>query len=560
LGETQAFTEATIIHELIHVRQFYAVLMAYKANASPDKGNWEDFLKPFTRRARVEGPEELEAEITVLPLLASLKRQNLQETFRNLFISYLKTSSYIPLAGETVPINAAKARPQILDAYTKADAATQKLMGEAVWWALIKVDPASEIWLRFLREWSPLAMKAYSDKTFKLHYDSFLKLKGLKYTDIVGEESKTVPVQRFANDRREIRPVPPIVYEVLGASGRPLDTLTRAYMESLFEQDFSSVQMHIDSRAAKSAAAVNALAYTVGRDIVFGQGQYAPGTRTGQKLLAHELTHVMQQGGERTGLRSNLILSDPNDVYEREANTLASNSIALEGRTLSTHSVEHLSSFDYLLRQETESNLFSGGLSKPRLSFYQKRPLDRDQENFFRGLAESKARAIRAIKLSGSESTCPAFSPDYGAIPYDTGADIIKAITATYRCTGKPVKEVHIFSHSAARGVFGSKPTVAEETGLYREGPSSEDRSKGGRSVGDIPKAALAEDIVFVMHGCNTAFGDNSFAEALLKDILSTSPRARVYGRYEGGDPTKSKAWKEFSASYPEGRYLKGKP
>ena len=78
-------------------------------------------------------------------------------------------------------------------------------------------------------------------------------------------------------------------------AGEPLHRATRAMMEPRFGSDLSQVRVHADARAAESARSVNALAYTVGRDIVFGAGQYAPQTSTGQKLLAHELTHFMQQ-------------------------------------------------------------------------------------------------------------------------------------------------------------------------------------------------------------------------------------------------------------------------
>jgi Domain of unknown function (DUF4157) len=78
-------------------------------------------------------------------------------------------------------------------------------------------------------------------------------------------------------------------------AGEPLNHETRALMEPRFGADLSRVRVHTDSRAAQSARSVNALAYTIGRDIVFGAGQYAPQTSTGQKLLAHELTHFIQQ-------------------------------------------------------------------------------------------------------------------------------------------------------------------------------------------------------------------------------------------------------------------------
>jgi hypothetical protein len=66
-------------------------------------------------------------------------------------------------------------------------------------------------------------------------------------------------------------------------------------MEPRFRHDFSSVRVHSDEKAAESARALHALAYTAGRDLVFGQGQFSPGTLTGRQLLAHELTHVVQQ-------------------------------------------------------------------------------------------------------------------------------------------------------------------------------------------------------------------------------------------------------------------------
>jgi hypothetical protein len=90
---------------------------------------------------------------------------------------------------------------------------------------------------------------------------------------------------------------PPIVHEVLRSPGRPLDDATRGFMESRFNHDFSGVRVHTDARAAESARAVNALAYTVGNHVAFDVGQFAPTTSAGRGLLAHELTHVVQQGG-----------------------------------------------------------------------------------------------------------------------------------------------------------------------------------------------------------------------------------------------------------------------
>jgi outer membrane protein OmpA-like peptidoglycan-associated protein len=90
---------------------------------------------------------------------------------------------------------------------------------------------------------------------------------------------------------------PPIVNQVLQSPGRPLDTATRSFMEPRFGHDFSQVRIHADAKAAESARAVNAQAYTVGHNVVFGHGQYSPGNSTGRSLLAHELVHVGQQNG-----------------------------------------------------------------------------------------------------------------------------------------------------------------------------------------------------------------------------------------------------------------------
>jgi hypothetical protein len=155
-------------------------------------------------------------------------------------------------------------------------------------------------------------------------------------------------LQRAAVNSSPVNKVPLIVHEVLRSPGQPLDAATRAFMEPRFGHDFSSVptrahgsvptparltigaphdefeqeaemmaqqvtsqsatstgtgydlssvRIHTDDKAAESARAVNALAYAFGHDIVFGAGQFAPGTNEGRRLIAHELTHVVQQSG-----------------------------------------------------------------------------------------------------------------------------------------------------------------------------------------------------------------------------------------------------------------------
>ncbi|TQN42896.1 uncharacterized protein DUF4157 [Blastococcus colisei] len=95
---------------------------------------------------------------------------------------------------------------------------------------------------------------------------------------------------------------PVVVRETLRSPGRPLDSGIREYLEPRFGQDFSRVRVHADSRAAESARAVRAAAYTVGDHIVFAEGRYRPGEGHGVRVLAHELAHVAQSGpAPRTG-------------------------------------------------------------------------------------------------------------------------------------------------------------------------------------------------------------------------------------------------------------------
>lgn len=88
---------------------------------------------------------------------------------------------------------------------------------------------------------------------------------------------------------------PAEVHQAIQSGGQTMDNSTRSFMENRFGYDFSGVKIHTGSVASKSASAINALAYTSGNHVVFNQGQYAPETDSGKKLLAHELTHVVQQ-------------------------------------------------------------------------------------------------------------------------------------------------------------------------------------------------------------------------------------------------------------------------
>jgi hypothetical protein len=119
-----------------------------------------------------------------------------------------------------------------------------------------------------------------------------------------GQQEKSQPrIDRNASEPAISDHVPSIVSDVLRSPGHPLDSATRAFMEPRFGHDFSGVRVHTDAKAAESAKAVQAKAYAVGRDVVFGAGEFAPETHEGKKLLGHELTHVLQQGEGAPQLR-----------------------------------------------------------------------------------------------------------------------------------------------------------------------------------------------------------------------------------------------------------------
>ena len=129
-------------------------------------------------------------------------------------------------------------------------------------------------------------------------------------------------VERDSSSQREPE-VPVTVHEVLRSPGQPLDPQTRAFMEPRFGHDFGNVRVHTDRLATRAAGAVGALAFTVSEDLVFGSSQFAPDTQVGKRLIAHELTHVVQQSRGARSADPTLWLSSPADRFEAEADRVA---------------------------------------------------------------------------------------------------------------------------------------------------------------------------------------------------------------------------------------------
>lgn len=113
-------------------------------------------------------------------------------------------------------------------------------------------------------------------------------------------------IQPEGNTGMASQVTPRVAHDInsMKGKGQPLSASERAFFEPRFGKDFSSVRVHTDNRAAHTAHSINASAFTLGRDVVFGAGQYSPSSSSGRSLLAHELTHVVQQNiGIDSGLK-----------------------------------------------------------------------------------------------------------------------------------------------------------------------------------------------------------------------------------------------------------------
>ena len=114
-------------------------------------------------------------------------------------------------------------------------------------------------------------------------------------TGSTGEEASALQAQGTGAPQTAVGQAPGIVHDVLRSPGQPLDTTTREFMEPRFGHDFSRIRIHADPTAARAAMALRAEAFTVGSHIAFARGRFATGSANGRRLVAHELTHTIQQ-------------------------------------------------------------------------------------------------------------------------------------------------------------------------------------------------------------------------------------------------------------------------
>ncbi|HEX2149264.1 MAG TPA: DUF4157 domain-containing protein [Actinomycetota bacterium] len=138
-----------------------------------------------------------------------------------------------------------------------------------------------------------------------------------------GNAGVNMLLQRNAETEEERSPVRDLMSS---GGGSALDESTRGFMESRLGADFGDVRIHTGSKATEAARSVQAHAYTVGTDVVFQDGQYNPSSTDGKKMLAHELTHVVQQRQgpvDGTPAPGGISISDPSDRFESAAEATA---------------------------------------------------------------------------------------------------------------------------------------------------------------------------------------------------------------------------------------------
>lgn len=259
----------------------------------------------------------------------------------------------------------------------------------------------------------------------------------------------------------------PIVNEVLSTPGQPLDPSTRAFMEPRFGHDFSQVRIHTDERAGESAQAVNALAYTVGRHIVFRGGNYSPETVAGKKLLAHELTHVVQQTSSAPALM-------------RQAT-----------QTPATTSAQPTDRRTYII-------IYGSGQLNPTTGGHHQGSLE-GGGNFYLAAKTKRDKLVASLGADASKHNIV-----FGYTP--TEAEVKNFLNKKYDA---PVAEVHIFSHGWPGGtnLGGPNPTGARPK---TESPTEqEQRWLQKEDLGEF-SMEFAEDANVTFYGCNIGNAANA--------------------------------------------------
>jgi hypothetical protein len=181
-----------------------------------------------------------------------------------------------------------------------------------------------------------------------------------------------------------------------------------------------------------------------------------------------------------------------------------------------------------------------------RLSLFQD-AAEPSHRNHFQYQATRVARMVGTLANPRTDRCQPR---RVGPTQYNTGADIINAITAAHTCMGQRLTAVHIIGHAGSKAVYGSP---AWSDGLFVT-VSTASRATGARSITDVPVSALANNVVVVLHGCNQGHGPDSFAEQLYRHLAASLTAPTVFAHPNSGCAGRDNSWQQFDATTPGGR------
>jgi hypothetical protein len=388
-------------------------------------------------------------------------------------------------------------------------------------------------------------MKAFAAKSSS-HYPSTRNCAGWKSRSILDKKNLT----SFTNRRLLLQPKikinhPQDRYDPGGvlslkAGGQPLPGSVCHYFGHRFGYDFSKVKVHTDSRADDAAKSVNSRAFTIGRDVVFGAGQYSPGTAAGKRLLAHELTHVVQQGSNpytnqliqrcsgRSSRKRRRRRRRKRRKYDSDWVNRASlfprkedtrRGFRLKGKyhvkrlrrlgiPIRTPRVLHIRSRAVIIRKKLTKGRQCVALVDVdfghRRRFKKRRTLRGwlRCRHLLKGKTGKRIGKIVVVFFSAGKDRRTFLSAARNTarkrnavlrdpIEFHTGRDIIRDLKFIGRALGK-ISEVHIHSHSGPEGVYGAR----RGRGLYKS------------SIKHFQTNYLSHKVKFFFHGCRIAGTD----------------------------------------------------
>jgi hypothetical protein len=317
----------------------------------------------------------------------------------------------------------------------------------------------------------------------------------------------------------------------LHSSGRLLPDTSRSFFEPRFGQDFSNVRIHTDSVAAKSAQSINALAYTTGNNIVFNSGQFSPESDSGKRLMAHELTHVIQQSVSKI----------PHKTHQETG--ISDSSIQRSQQTHSTPRLQSINDKSILQKKddpipvdlvptspEEEKRLKEMGINLPTVSDSTWRAIGGIADNSGKSLSEPEKNKIQEIlKTNG----IPAASPLAGV----NGPKFLLHDTSASLGAAKLQEEVNKGRGPMGAGVSGwiprDTPAVVARPNFYEsKRPSTTEYEKGIDIIKQADReAALIEVWKFTNETTRDSSLDNALSNQGLKpeEITAIKDGAKVF-------------------------------